>query len=81
MRNALQAETEGTGEFRLVSTLVKKNKSVVAKIWFSACVENFDSASTVEMNIPRRGRKKQRTTFGPSEASSAKTSSLSERTT
>ena len=36
------------GEFRLVSTPVKKDKSVVAKIWFSVCVENFGTARTVE---------------------------------
>ena len=47
-----------SSEFRLVATHVKKDKSVVAKIWFSACVENFGSARSVEMNIPRRGRKK-----------------------
>ena len=32
------------GEFRLVSTPVKRDKSVVAKIWFSVCVENFGTA-------------------------------------
>ena len=52
----LQYAASFPGEFRVVSTPVKKDNSVVAKIWFKYCVKSLGTARTVEPT-PRKGKK------------------------
>ena len=54
----LQHAAPFQGKYRLVATPIKKGRSVVAKMWFSYCVENFGTARSVQMTPTKKGKKK-----------------------
>ena len=43
-------------EYRLIATPIKKERSEVAKVWFTFCVENFGVARSVEMTPKKKGK-------------------------
>ena len=63
-------------EFRLVSIPITKERLVVAKIWFSTCVENLGRAVTVETNSPEEDERSGGSPTSTRKASFLKTATL-----